>query len=101
MVKHIILWNLKEDFSAEEKECIKSSIKEGLEGLKGKIEGLCDIKVYTDGLSSSTCDLMLDSTFVDKDSLNAYAKHPDHVEVANTKVRPFVAHRSCLDFEIR
>lgn len=100
MVKHIILWNLKEEYSAEEKENIKNGIKAGLEGLKGKIDGLLDIKVYTEGLPSSTCDLMLDSTFVNENALKAYAKHPDHVEVANTKVRPFVAHRSCLDFEI-
>ncbi len=100
MVKHIILWNLKEEFSIEQKENIKKGIKEGLEGLIDKIDGLCEIKVYTEGLVSSTCDLMLDSTFIDEDALKAYAKHPDHVEVANTKVRPFVSHRSCLDFII-
>ena len=33
MVKHIILWTLKEEFSGEEKETIKQGIKEGLEGL--------------------------------------------------------------------
>ena len=98
MVKHVILWNLKDELSAEEKVNIKKGIKEGLESLKGKIDGLCDIRVYTDGLESSTCDLMLDSTFTDEEALKAYAKHPAHVEVANTKVRPFVAHRSCLDY---
>ena len=44
MVKHIILWNLKDEFSPEEKESIKKGIKEGLEGLYGKIEGLVDIR---------------------------------------------------------
>ena len=43
MVKHIILWNLKDEFSPEEKENIKAGIKEGLEGLGGKIEGLVDL----------------------------------------------------------
>ena len=41
MVKHIILWTLKDEFSPEEKENIKAGIKEGLEGLQGKIPGLC------------------------------------------------------------
>ena len=100
MVKHIILWNLKDEFSPEEKENIKAGIKEGLEGLAGKIEGLIDIKVNTDGLSSSTADLMLDSTFESEQALKFYASHPLHQEVANTKVRPYTAHRSCLDFEI-
>ena len=63
MVKHIILWTLK-DMSAEEKERVKAGIKEGLEGLQGKIPGMIDIKVNSTGrLETSTVDLMLDSTF--------------------------------------
>jgi len=100
MVKHIILWNLKDEFSQEEKEYIKLSIKEGLEGLQGKIPGLIDIKVITNGLSSSTADLMLDSTFESEEALKNYAVHPAHQDVVNSKVRPFTMKRSCLDFEI-
>ena len=99
MVKHIILWTLK-DYSEEEKISIKKDIKENLEGLYGKIDGLTDIKVYTDGLESSNADLMLDSSFKNEESLKNYAKHPEHVKVADTFVRPFTAMRSCLDFEI-
>ena len=40
MVKHIILWKLKEEFSEEEKKQIKAGIKEGLEGLAGQIPGM-------------------------------------------------------------
>lgn len=100
MVKHVILWNLKEEFSQAEKEEIKKNIKAGIESLNGKIPSLIDIKVYTTGLASSTADLMLDSTFESEEALKNYAVHPDHVEVANTMVRPFTAKRSCLDFEI-
>ncbi len=101
MVKHIILWTLKDEFSAEEKESIKASIKEALEGLAGKIPGLIDIKVNSTGiLASSNADLMLDSTFEDEAALKAYAVHPEHVAVADGKVRPYTATRSCLDFEI-
>lgn len=101
MVKHIILWTLKSEYTAEEKANIKAEIKAGLEGLAGKINGLTDIKVYTDGLPSSNADLCLDSTFTDYDALKAYAVHPEHVKVADTKVRPYTAVRSCLDFEIQ
>ena len=99
MVKHIILWTLKADLPNEEKAEIKKGIKEGLEGLSGKIPGLIDIKVYTDGLASSTADLMIDSTFENEEALKAYSVHPLHVDVANNKVRPYTAVRSCLDFE--
>ncbi len=100
MVKHIILWNLKDELTAEEKETVKKGIKEGLESLQGKIEGLVDIRVNTIALSSSTADLMLDSTFENEAALKFYASHPLHQEVANTRVRPFTKQRSCLDFEI-
>ena len=99
MVKHIILWKLKEEFSNAEKENIKAGIKAGLEGLKGIIPGLEHIEVKTSGLASSNADLMLDSVFTDEAALKNYAVHPAHVEVADTKVRPFTAQRLCLDFE--
>ena len=100
MVKHIILWTLKEELSGEEKETIKQGIKEGLEGLKGQIPGMIDISVRTDYLPTSTVDVMLDTTFEDADALAAYAKNPKHVAVADTKVRPFTANRACMDFEV-
>ena len=99
MVKHVILWQLKDEYSGAEIENIKAGIKEGLEGLQGVIPGLTEIKVITDGLASSNVDVMLDSTFESEAALKAYAEHPAHVEVANTKVRPFTATRACMDFE--
>ncbi len=97
MIKHVILWTLKET-TPEEKETIKAGIKEGLEGLAGKIPGLLSIKVNTEPLAGSNCDVMLDSAFEDEASLKAYATHPAHVEVADTKVRPFTASRVCLNY---
>ena len=43
---------------------------------------------------------MLDSTFEDEESLKGYAVHPEHVAVADGKVRPYTATRTCLDYEI-
>ncbi len=100
MIKHVILWNLKDEFSESEKETIKKGIKEGLESLHGKIPGLIEIKVNINGLESSTADLMLDSSFESVEALKNYAVHPEHVAVADSKVRPYTAVRSCLDYEI-
>ena len=100
MVKHIILWKLKEEYTEAQKEDIRQGIKAGLEGLAGVIPGLVDIKVNADGrLASSNADVMLDSSFADAASLKGYATHPEHVKVADTKVRPFTKTRLCLDFE--
>ncbi|MBR4982664.1 MAG: Dabb family protein [Lachnospiraceae bacterium] len=100
MVKHIILWQLKDELTAEEKAEVKKGIKEGLEGLAGKIPGLAEIKVQTEGLASSNAEVMLDSTFEDEVALKVYATHPEHVAVADGKVRPYTKTRMCLDFEV-
>ena len=99
MVKHIILWQLRDELSTEEKENIKKEIKTGLEALVGKIPGLLAVSVQIDGLASSNADLMLDSSFEDESALKLYATHPEHVAVADGKVRPYTKTRVCLDFE--
>lgn len=101
MVKHIIAWNFKSELSDEEKASVAKGIKEGLESLKGKIPGLIDIRVEADMLPTSTADVLLDSTFESFDALKGYSVHPEHVAVADSKVRPYTAGRHCCDFEIQ
>ena len=73
MVKHIILWTLNPELSEEEKNEVKKGIKEGLEGLKGKVPGLTDVVVNISGrLASSNCDVMLDSTLESAEVGNLY-----------------------------
>ncbi len=99
MVKHIILWQLKDDLA--DKDAVKASIKAGLEGLRGKIPGLIEIRVITEeSLESSNADLMLDTAFEDEKSLQGYAVHPDHVAVAENIVRPNVKLRLCMDYSL-
>ena len=47
MVKHVILWTLKDEYSSKDKEEIKAGIKEGLEGLAGKIPGLVEFCTFS------------------------------------------------------
>ena len=100
MVKHVILWNLKDEYTPAEKDAIRAGIKAGLEGLAGRIPGLVDIKVYLPTLPSSNADVMLDSTFESAEALAVYAKHPEHVAVADGKVRPYTKTRACIDYEV-
>ena len=100
-VKHIILWTLSPELTEEEKDKVKKGIKEGLEGLVGTVPGLLKCQVNISGrLSSSNCDVMLDSTLESPEALKAYATHPAHVAVAETKVKPFTIQRVCLDYVI-
>lgn len=95
MVKHVILWKLKEEAN---NQAVKKGIKDGLEGLMGKIDGLVEIKVEINGLSSSNADVMLYSVFENETALKNYAVHPEHVKVADTYVRPYTEVRMCMDF---
>lgn len=101
MVKHIILWKLRSELSAAEKQEKAQAIKQGLESLQGVVPGLMDIHVQIDGrLASSNADIMLDSTLESEEALKGYAVHPAHLAVANGVVRPNTEQRTCLDFEI-
>lgn len=97
MVKHIILWKLKETLTEDEKALARAEAKRRLESLNGKIDGLINLTVVTDRLPSSNADMMLDSTFESEEALAGYQVNPLHVEAA-TYVRSVVEARLCLDF---
>lgn len=100
MVKHVILWQLDDSKTEEEKLCIKKNMKENLEALVGVVPGLADLKINISGLDSSNADVMLDSIFESEEALRAYAVHPAHVKAADTYVRPYTKVRMCMDYEI-
>ena len=96
---HIILWTLKET-DADKKAEILANMKEHLEGLAGKVPGLLEVHVRTNPLASSNAEVMLDTTLENEEMLKGYQKHPAHVEVANTYVRPYTDVRMCMDYEV-
>ena len=98
MVKHMIIWKLK--LTGEELEAQKKLIKNGLEGLAGKIPGMTDIHVQIENLPTSNADMMLDSTFESPEALKGYSTHPEHVRVAETYIRPYIETRLCVDYEV-
>ena len=98
MVKHMIVWKLKDDI--DNKEATALNIKSALEGLVGKIDGLTKMEIIIDKLPSSSGDIMMDSEFESNDALMAYQQHPLHVEIANGIVRPSVSARLSLDYEV-
>lgn len=100
MVRHVILWKLKEELSGEDKTKVMKGIKENLEGLVGKVPGLIRVSVIITPLDSSNADVMLDSVLESEEALKGYQTHPEHVAVANTYVRPYTEVRMCIDYEM-
>lgn len=97
MVKHIILWKLKSEFTAEQVAKAKAEAKKRLENLNGKIPGMLSLSVIIDGCDSSNADMMLDSAFVDEAALAGYQVNPLHQQAAGY-VRSVVENRLCLDY---
>lgn len=99
MVKHIILWDFKPEFTQEQNKENARIIKEGLENLINLIDGIEEIYVETNPLDSSTCQICLYSVFKDQQSFDIYKTHPEHVKVA-TFVRSVTVNRKCIDYTV-
>ena len=98
MVKHMIVWKFKD--GVENKAQTALEIKTALEGLVGKIGGLTEMHILTDGMASSSGDVMMDSTFTSQTALENYQGHPLHQEIANGLVRPVMQARLSFDYEV-
>ena len=73
MVKHIILFQLKDELTENEKLVAKKEMKEGLEALVGKVPGLLEMHVQIEGLPSSNAEVMLYSVLESAEALKVYA----------------------------
>ena len=91
MIKHIVLWRLKNKADV-------ARVKQELESMRGKIPGLLSLEVGVNFAESSPVDVGLYSEFTDRAALNAYADHPVHAPVKQL-VGGLVAERWVLDYE--
>jgi hypothetical protein len=91
MLKHIVVWTMKPETTAEQ----KLEMKNRLEALSGKISELRKIEV---GIDAGNGTMSLYSEFKSEDDLIAYQMHPDHQAVVGF-VKPLVAARSVCDYE--
>ena len=98
MVNHIVMWNFKDEIEEAQKEEIKKEMEENLKSLVGKVPGLLTVEFVSNPIDSSTHDIALVTTLEKAEDIAVYAKHPAHVHVADTYVRPYVKDRACLDY---
>lgn len=100
MVRHIVMFKLKEFKTPEEKQSKMTEIKEKLEALKSKIDVLKMIRVDFNCNPDETWDLILTTELASLDDVRTYANHPEHVAVAKNIIGPVKADRACVDYEI-
>ncbi|MBF0485384.1 MAG: Dabb family protein [Candidatus Omnitrophica bacterium] len=99
MIKHIVLWKLKENAGGRDKAANARLMKEKLEALNGKIPGMIKCEVGLDfSQTDSSADVVLYSEFHTREALDDYQDHPDHVAV-KTFIMNIREERRIADYE--
>lgn len=99
MIKHIVLWNFKENLTVLERDNASARIKKELEAIKPLVNGVLELQVICNKMNSSNRDIALISTFSSKEALEQYQVHPAHIQ-AGTFIKSVTENRSCMDYEI-
>ncbi|MDQ6982756.1 MAG: Dabb family protein [Mariprofundus sp.] len=93
MVRHIVMWKLRDKADAVD-------IKTRLEALAGKIPGLLNIEVGIDFLESEqSADMVLYAELESRGALETYQSHPEHQAVVPLVKAAAIA-RTVVDYEV-
>jgi hypothetical protein len=99
MVRHIVFWKLN-GATPEQKRAQAREIKTALEGLNGRIPGLHRLEVGIDfSATEESADVVLYSELENREALEVYARHPDHVAVLPL-VKAARSERRVVDYEV-
>ncbi|AMK11279.1 MAG: Dabb family protein [Pseudodesulfovibrio sp.] len=100
MVRHIVMWTLKEEAEGNTAAVNGAKMKEILEALAGRIEGLRHIEVSVDIVAADPeCHVVLCSEHDDVAALDHYQGHPEH-QACVAFVKKVAASRKALDYII-
>lgn len=95
MIKHIVLYNLKDDTAANRQALIAMFLS-----MKGKIEQLVDIAAGSDVLGSErSFSVALECVFASIEDMNIYKNHPVHLPVM-AYVKQVVERSHSVDYVI-
>ena len=99
MVKHIVLFKLKDEVPETDKLVVMNKFKEAIEALHEKISVIRKIEVGLNMNPGESWHIALYSEFDNLDDVKFYATHPDHV-AAGKIIAEAKESRSCVDYEI-
>ncbi|MBY0557228.1 MAG: Dabb family protein [Burkholderiaceae bacterium] len=100
MIKHIVMWKLKEHAEGADRATNAARMKTMLDACAGLVPGILKLEaVLAQPGLEATYDVLLYSEFADRAALDAYQQHPDHVAL-----KPFFGAvreaRQCMDYEV-
>jgi len=101
MIKHIVMWKIKEDTHHGTKQEVMKRMKKELEDLKEVIDAIVEIEVGINfEPSNQAYDIVLYSIFEGKEGLEEYQKHPAHQRVGKELVSQISESRVVVDYEV-
>jgi quinol monooxygenase YgiN len=100
MIRHIVMWKLKDDAGVAARSQNARRVKEWLEACADIVPGILRFEAVLaqDGWES-TCDVMLYAEFASRAALEAYNAHPQH-QLLKARVAPLRDVRHCFDHEL-
>lgn len=97
MIRHVVLFTWSADADADR----RAAALEALRGLRSEVGGMTSLVVADDaGLSDGNADTVLIADFPDVEAFSRYAQDPVHQAVLAEHVRPWLAHRSAVQYQI-
>lgn len=100
MIRHIVMWKLKDEALGMKKPALAAELKKRLDALPGRVPGILSFEVGLNVLDGETNrDVVLVSTFDSLTTLQAYGDHPVHQEVV-AFVKQIVEERRAVDFQV-
>jgi Stress responsive A/B Barrel Domain len=100
MVKHIVIWRLKNRENEGTREETARAIKQKIEDMRGKIPGLLRIEGGVDFTrADASCDIALYAELESREALAGYHVHPAH-EAFKSFIGPRQSERYLIDYEV-
>ena len=100
MIKHIVIWRLKNREHEQSRDETASAIKQKIEGMRGKIPGLLRIEGGVDFTrTADSCDIALYAELESREALAGYHVHPAHQEFKSF-IGPRQRERYLIDYEV-
>jgi hypothetical protein len=100
MIRHIVMWKLKDSAEGASRDENALKLKDKLEGCRDIVPGILHLEVGLAGPGlESTFDVVMVSDFADRAALDAYQVHPTH-QALKTFVGAVREARQSVDYEV-
>jgi hypothetical protein len=97
MIRHVVLFTWSPDAGAERRATTVGALRR----LREDVGGMTSLVVADDaGLTDGNADTVLVADFPDAEAFSRYAQDPVHLAVIAEHVRPFLAARSAVQYEL-